>query len=226
MTRLTALLLDLDGTLLDTAPEMAEALNILHREVGIEPLPFNQVRPTVSHGSTGMLNLAFSGVAPTEFERLRTRFLDAYRAILGSNTQLFAGFDAVLDHVHRHSLAWGVVTNKPGWLTAPLLQMLDINPTNACIVSGDTVGARKPHPLPLLHAAGLIAKAPAHCLYVGDAERDIAAGRAAGMKTVVAAWGYLGDSDNPADWRADGVAATPLDLVSWLHPSHPPATTP
>ena len=95
MTRLTALLLDLDGTLLDTAPEMAEALNILHREVGIEPLPFNQVRPTVSHGSTGMLNLAFSGVAPTEFERLRARFLDAYRAILGSNTQLFAGFDAM-----------------------------------------------------------------------------------------------------------------------------------
>ena len=226
MTRLTALLLDLDGTLLDTAPEMAEALNTLHREVGIEPLPFDQVRPTVSHGSTGMLNLAFSGVAPPEFERLRARFLDVYRAILGSKTQLFAGFDAVLDHVRRHSLAWGVVTNKPGWLTNPLLAMLDINPTNACIVSGDTVGARKPHPLPLLHAAGLIAKAPAHCLYVGDAERDIAAGRAAGMTTVVARWGYLGDSDDPASWRADGVAAAPVDLVSWLHPRHPPVATP
>jgi len=226
MTRLTALLVDLDGTLLDTAPEMAEALNTLHREVGIAPLPFEQVRPTVSHGSTGMLNLAFSGVEPTEFERLRVRFLDAYRDILGSKSQLFAGFDAVLDHVRRHSLAWGVVTNKPGWLTGPLLQMLDINPTNACIVSGDTVGARKPHPLPLLHAAGLIAKAPAQCLYVGDAERDIAAGRAAGMKTVVAAWGYLGGSDDPASWHADGMAASPIDLVSWLHPSHPPVATP
>lgn len=218
MTRLTALLLDLDGTLLDTAPEMAEALNTLHREVGIEPLPFNQVRPTVSHGSTGMLNLAFSGVAPPEFERLRARFLDIYRAMLGSNTRLFDGFDAVLDHVHRHSLAWGVVTNKPGWLTDPLLQILKINPTNTCIVSGDTVGARKPHPLPLLHAAGLIARAPAHCLYVGDAERDIAAGRAAGMKTVVARWGYLGQNDDPASWHADGLAAEPVDLVSWLHP--------
>jgi phosphoglycolate phosphatase len=218
MTPLTALLLDLDGTLLDTAPEMAEALTTLHREMGIEPLPFSQVRPTVSHGSTGMLNLAFSSETPLEFERLRARFLDIYRAMLGSNTRLFDGFDAVLDHVHRHSLAWGVVTNKPGWLTDPLLQMLNINPTNACIVSGDTVGARKPHPLPLLHAAGLIAKAPAHCLYVGDAERDIAAGRAAGMKTVVARWGYLGQNDDPASWRADGLAAEPVDLVSWLHP--------
>jgi N-acetyl-D-muramate 6-phosphate phosphatase len=220
MTRLTALLLDLDGTLLDTAPEMAAALNALHREVGIEPLPFNQVRPTVSHGSTGMLNLAFGGVTPPEFERLRARFLDIYRSMLGSNTQLFDGFDTVLDHVRRHSLAWGVVTNKPGWLTDPLLQILDITPTNACIVSGDTVGARKPHPLPLLHAAGLLAKPPAHCLYVGDAERDIAAGRAAGMKTVVARWGYLGHNDDPASWHADGLAAEPADLVSWLHPGH------
>lgn len=222
MTRLTALLLDLDGTLLDTAPEMTAALNILHGEVGIEPLSFDQVRPTVSHGSTGMLNLAFSGVAPAEFERLRARFLDIYRAMLGSNTRLFAGFDAVLEHVQRHALAWGVVTNKPGWLTDPLLQILNIHPTNGCVVSGDTVGARKPHPLPLLHAAGLIAKSPAHCLYVGDAERDIAAGRAAGMKTVVARWGYLGDNDDPASWQADGQAAQPADLLSWLHPGQAP----
>ncbi|MEQ1581773.1 MAG: HAD-IA family hydrolase [Steroidobacteraceae bacterium] len=222
MTLPTALLLDLDGTLLDTAPEMAGALEALHREEGVEPLPFNQVRPTVSHGSTGMLNLAFSRVAPTEFERLRARFLDIYRTMLGSNTRLFAGFDAVLDHVYRHSLAWGVVTNKPGWLTDPLLQLLDINPTNGCIVSGDTVGARKPHPLPLLHAAGLIAKAPAHCLYVGDAERDIAAGRAAGMMTVVARWGYLGNTDDPSSWQADGIVAVPADLMSWLHPGPAP----
>jgi phosphoglycolate phosphatase len=222
MTRLSALLLDLDGTLLDTAPEMAEALSNLHREEGLEPLPFNQVRPTVSHGSTGMLNLAFSRVPPPEFERLRARFLDIYRAKLGSNTTLFAGFDAVLEHVHRHSLSWGVVTNKPGWLTDPLLQMLNINPTNGCIVSGDTVGARKPHPLPLLHAAGLISKAPANCLYVGDAERDIAAGRAAGMKSVVARWGYLGHNDDPGSWQADGMAAQPIDLLSWLHTGQAP----
>lgn len=218
MTRLTALLLDLDGTLLDTAPEMAEALNVLRREERLPPLPFEQIRPTVSHGSVGMVGLAFAGAAPAEFERLRLRFLDIYRTMLGSNTRLFAGFDHVLDHVHRHGLAWGVVTNKPGWLTDPLMQMLGIEATNGCIVSGDTVAQRKPHPLPLLHAAGLIAKAPAQCLYVGDAKRDIAAGRAAGMKTVVAGWGYLGDSDDPASWCADGIAAEPAALLPWLHP--------
>lgn len=218
MTRLTALLLDLDGTLLDTAPEMAAALNVLRREEKRDPLPFEQIRPTVSHGSVGMVGLAFAGAGPAEFERLRLRFLDIYRAMLGSNTRIFAGFDTVLEHVDRHGLAWGVVTNKPGWLTDPLMQMLGIEPTNNCIVSGDTVSERKPHPLPLLHAAGLIAKPPAQCLYVGDAERDIAAGRAAGMKTVVAGWGYLGSSDDPASWRADGFAADPAALLPWLQP--------
>lgn len=225
MTRLTALLLDLDGTLLDTAPEMAAALNILRDEEHLAPLPFHLIRPTVSHGSTGMLNLGFGGVTAMEFERLRVRFLDIYRAKLGSNTRLFDGFDAVLEHVSQNGLAWGVVTNKPGWLTDPLLQMMHITPTNACIVSGDTVGERKPHPLPLLHAAGLISREPAQCLYLGDAERDITAGRAAGMTTVVAGWGYLGSTDDPASWRADGLVAEPIGLVPWLHPNQPRVAT-
>lgn len=216
MKAVTALLLDLDGTLLDTAPEMAEALNILRGEEKLSPLPFDLIRPTVSHGSIRMVNLAFAGVTETEFERLRVRFLDIYRGMLGTNTRLFAGFDAVFDHVDRFGLAWGVVTNKPGWLTDPLLETLDLKPTNACIVSGDTVAERKPHPLPLLHAAGLIGRTPEECLYVGDAERDIKAGKAAGMRTVVAGWGYLGEQDVPDAWQADGFVQAPADLVSWL----------
>lgn len=213
---ISALLLDLDGTLLDTAPEMAEALNVLRREQRRDPLPFEQIRPTVSHGSMRMVSLAFGDAAPDEFERLRLRFLDIYRDMLGTNTRLFAGFEKVFAHLERHGLAWGVVTNKPGWLTEPLLHILGLEPTDACIVSGDTVAQRKPHPLPLLHAAKLIRRPPEHCVYVGDAERDIRAGNAAGMRTVVARWGYLGEHDEPATWAAHGMAETPADLLSWL----------
>ncbi len=218
MNQVSALLLDLDGTLLDTAPEMAEALNVLRDEESRAPLPFDVIRPTVSHGSIRMVNLAFGDATPDEFERLRVRFLDIYRAMLGNNTRLFAGFDAVFQHLEKHGLAWGVVTNKPAWLTDPLLERLDLRPTNGCVVSGDTVAERKPHPLPLLHAAGIIGKAPAQCLYVGDAERDIKAGKAAGMLTVVAEWGYLGQSDEPDQWQADGKVREPMELVSWLRP--------
>lgn len=216
MSAITALLLDLDGTLLDTAPEMADALNRLRSEERLEPLPFETIRPTVSHGSIRMVNLAFSDVTADEFERLRLRFLDIYRGILGTNTRLFSGFDRVFEHLRRHDMAWGVVTNKPGWLTEPLLHALGLQPTDACVVSGDTVGERKPHPLPLLHAAKLIRRAPEHCLYVGDAERDIQAGKAAGMRTVVAEWGYLGAADEPGKWAAEGLVKDPADLVHWL----------
>ncbi len=218
MSAITALLLDLDGTLLDTAPEMADALNQLRQEERLDALPFETIRPTVSHGSVRMVNLAFSNVTAEEFERLRLRFLDIYRGILGTNTRLFAGFDRVFDHLDRHDMAWGVVTNKPGWLAEPLLHALGLQPTNACVVSGDTVGERKPHPLPLLHAARLIGRAPEHCLYVGDAERDIQAGNAAGMRTVVAEWGYLGTGDEPGKWAAQGLVRDPADLVDWLPP--------
>lgn len=216
MSGIHALLLDLDGTLLDTAPEMAEALNRLLQEERLEPLPFDMIRPTVSHGSTGMMNLVFSNVIPAEFEKLRARFLAIYRGILGSNTRLFSGFDAVFRHIKEKDIAWGVVTNKPGWLTEPLLEILALQPAPDCVVSGDTTAERKPHPLPLLHAASLISKAPEHCLYVGDAYRDIQAGKAAGMHTVVAQWGYLGSHDEPDKWQAHGMVREPPDLIPWL----------
>jgi len=213
---LRALLLDLDGTLLDTAPEMASALNVLRIEEKRPPLPFDAIRPTVSHGSTGMVGLAFSDVSPEEFERLRQRFLAIYRERLGTDTHLFPGFDLVFDYLRERGFSWGVVTNKPAWLTDPLMHMLGIEPTNACIVSGDTVAERKPHPLPVLHAAKLLDVAPEHCLYVGDAERDIKAGNAAGMRTIVAEWGYLGSHDTPHLWNSHGSARQPIDLLGWF----------
>lgn len=216
MTPPRALLLDLDGTLLDTAPEMAAGLNILRAEQGREALPLATIRPTVSHGAARMISLAFPEANPEEHENLRLRFLEIYRGMIGTNTRLFEGFAEVFEVLEKARLAWGIVTNKPGWLTEPLLAALGLAPTHSCVVSGDTVAERKPHPLPMLHAAKLIQQPPESCLYVGDAERDIRAGRAAGMRTVVAGWGYLSDLDEPARWQADGYASHPRDLLSWL----------
>jgi phosphoglycolate phosphatase len=212
----TALLLDLDGTLLDTAPDMGGALNLLRAEAGREPLPLASIRPVVSHGAMRLVSLGFPEATGAEFERLRLRFLELYSQNLALGTELFPGIEPVLDELERRGLPWGVVTNKPGWLTDPLLAALGLDHRASCVVSGDTVAERKPHPLPLLHAAGLVGVAPAHCVYVGDAERDIQAGRAAGMTTVVAAYGYISAEDDPAGWQPTGIIAEPGELLEWV----------
>ena len=212
----TALLLDLDGTLLDTAPDMGGALNRLLVEANREPLPLASIRPVVSHGAIRLVSLGFPEASGADFERLRLRFLDLYSQNLADRTQLFAGIEPVLEELERLGLPWGVVTNKPGWLTDPLLAALDLDRRAGCVVSGDTVAERKPHPLPLLHAAAMIGVAPACCVYVGDAERDIQAGRAAGMTTVVAAYGYLSVDDDPAAWQPTGIVAEPIELLEWI----------
>lgn len=212
----TALLFDLDGTLLDTAPDMGGALNRLRVEEGREPLPMQTLRPVVSHGAARLVKVGFPDAVDAEFERLRLRFLAIYSQHLAEGTQPFPGLLALLDELERRTLPWGVVTNKPGWLTDPLLARLGLFDRAACIVSGDTTSERKPHPLPLLHAAELIGHRPAQCLYVGDAERDIQAGRAAGMRTIVAAYGYIADSDTPDAWDATGRIEHPSQLLEWL----------
>ena len=209
-------LFDLDGTLLDTAPDMAGALNELRIAEGLEPLPFDALRPHVSHGSVRLVSVGFGLDEGAEHERLRLRFLDIYRARLASATRPFDGIERVLGAIEAAGLAWGVVTNKPGWLTEPLLEELDLRGRCGCVVSGDTLPVRKPHPRPLLHAAETLGLAPAECTYVGDAERDVQAGRAAGMRTLVAGFGYLGADDRPAAWGADGILASPLELLDWL----------
>jgi len=216
MPRHEALLLDLDGTLLDTAPDMGGALNRLRAEHGREPLPDASIRPVVSHGAMRLVALGFPEAAGAEFERLRLRFLEIYAANLAIGTRLFPGFEGVLATLESRGLPWGIVTNKPGWLTDPLLEALDLGRRAACAVSGDTVSERKPHPLPLLHAARLLGVDAERCVYVGDAERDIQAGRAAGMTTVVAAYGYLSADDDPLRWDPHGIVHTPGELLAWV----------
>jgi phosphoglycolate phosphatase len=211
-----ALLLDLDGTLLDTAPDMGGALNRLRVEAGREPLPLASIRPVVSHGAMRLVGLGFPEATGAEFERLRLRFLDLYSQCLSEGTRLYPGMEPVLDELERLGLPWGIVTNKPGWLTDPLLAALGLHERAACVVSGDTLAERKPHPLPLLHAAAIVGVAPGHCIYVGDAERDIQAGRAAGMTTVVAAYGYISADDDPAGWQPTGIVAEPFELLDWI----------
>jgi 2-phosphoglycolate phosphatase len=214
--RARALLVDLDGTLLDTAPDMAAALNALRRAEQLAELPFAAIRPHVSHGAAALVRLSFAAASTAEFERLRLRFLDLYRACLADHTALFPGWDRVLGALAAGGVPWGIVTNKPGWLTTPLLAAMGLESRAGCVVSGDTLAERKPHPLPLLHAAGLLGVAPGECLYAGDAERDIIAGRAAGMCTVAVRFGYLAAGEDPAAWRPDGVVEWPQGLLDWL----------
>ncbi len=210
-------LFDLDGTLLDTAPDLAAALNRLRRERGQPELSPAAIRPTISHGSPGMLKLAF-GLESDDagYAELNQRFLESYREHIAVHTTLFPGMTEVLAHLETAGIPWGVVTNKPGWLTEPLLKALALWPRAACVVSGDTLVQRKPDPEPLWHACERVGVAPARALYVGDAERDVRAGNRAGLLTLVARFGYLSVEDRPEDWGAAGFLERPTDLLGWL----------
>jgi N-acetyl-D-muramate 6-phosphate phosphatase len=209
-------LFDLDGTLLDTALDMTEALNALRAQEGLEALANEAVRCQVSHGGHALVRLGFGTLPADEHEAMRKRLLDIYRQQLAKHTQLFEGGDEMLTELERRGLSWGIVTNKPGWLTDPLLVEVKLHTRARAVVSGDTLAERKPHPLPLLHAAAAMGVTPAECVYVGDAERDMQAAQAAGMYAVVAGYGYLGDEDRADTWFSHGWLDTPLELLDWL----------
>ncbi|NIR28815.1 MAG: HAD-IA family hydrolase [Gammaproteobacteria bacterium] len=212
-----AVFFDLDGTLADTAHDLAYALNEVRREEGEAPLPFETIRPVVSLGGRALLNLAFGvDAGDPGFEHLRARFLDTYRDNLANHTRLFPGMAEVLAYVEGRDLRWGIVTNKASWLTEPLLARLGLMPRAACVVSGDTTPNRKPHPDPLLLACERTRVPPARSVYVGDSRNDIRAGQEAGMRTVVALFGYIPRDENPADWGADVFIETPQALIDWL----------
>ncbi len=216
---LRGVLFDLDGTLLDTAPDMAGALDALRAEEGLPALPFERVRGHVSHGSLGLVRIGFgTELSQARTDALRQRFLEIYAARLCEGTRLFPGMDDVLDTLERLGIVWGIVTNKPGFLTDPLLQALNLFERSHCVVSGDTLPQRKPHPAPLLHAAQLCGLAVGDCLYIGDAERDIAAGQAAGMHTAIANWGYIDAADRPEAWGADIALERPVDTLRCFTP--------
>jgi len=209
-------LFDLDGTLLDTAHDMTNALNALRAEENLAPLPYEKVRCQVSHGANALVKLSFGELSPAEHEVMRQRLLDIYRRQLARHTVLFEGGDEMLRDLERRGLHWGIVTNKPGWLTDPLLIEVGLHTRARAVVSGDTLPHRKPHPLPLLHAAETMGIKPGECVYVGDAERDMQAAQAAGMFALVAGFGYLGEEDRADQWFSHGWLDTPLDLLDWL----------
>jgi 2-phosphoglycolate phosphatase len=213
---LRAVLFDLDGTLLDTAPDLIRVLNQVRVEQGRPELPYAVARTQVSHGSSGLIRLGFPDLAGDALEVLRLRLLDLYGEQLTVGTRLFDGCQQVIDTLAARGLAWGIVTNKPGFLTTPLLEKLGIDRLAGCVVSGDTLPQRKPHPAPLLLAASQLGIPATECLYVGDAERDVQASRAAGMPVLVARYGYLGPDDDIVAWAADGLIDSPLGIIDWL----------
>lgn len=201
---LQCVLFDLDGTLLDTSQDMAKALNQLLIERGRKPLPYEQIRPQVSHGARGLLKLGFN-LEPNDpaFTPFRDRYLSLYEQCMTEQTNLFAGLDQVLSYCEQHDLRWGVVTNKPGYLTRAVMEHLQLWQRAACVVAGDCLPQRKPDPAPMHHAATMAGVEPLACCYVGDAERDIEAGRRAGMRTICALWGFIDASEQPERWQAD-----------------------
>jgi N-acetyl-D-muramate 6-phosphate phosphatase len=216
MAALRAVLFDLDGTLLDTAPDMIGALNALRTEHRLAELPAARVRPAVSHGSSRLVQLGFPDAINEPFAALQRRFLELYADRLSLETRLFEGMDGVLEQLAARGLAVGIVTNKPARLTEALLGDLELRARFACVVSGDSLPERKPHPLPMRHAAGLAGAAPEECVYVGDAQRDVQAAHAAGMQALVATYGYLGEDEDWRIWGAEACIERPLDLIAWL----------
>jgi len=217
--RLSAVLFDLDGTLIDTAPDMVRVLAEMLEDHGAEPLPYETVRSWVSNGSLGLINLGFPDVDDQSRPELQAEYLQRYADSLCEASRLFPGVEHLLDTLEREARPWGIVTNKPTDLTLGLLDALNLRNRADAIVCGDTLPQRKPDPAPLLHAASEAGIVPAETIYVGDDLRDIDAGRAAGMLTIAAAWGYIVDNDSATLWQADMVADDGdhlADIVSQL----------
>lgn len=210
-------LFDLDGTLLDTAPDLVDALNAILLEQQRQPLGFEVIRGVVSHGGKALIRLGFAmDESHPDFDPLRRRLLAIYRDNLSNKTRPFPGMSELLGQLEHRGLNWGVVTNKPAWLTEPLLQTLGLFERAACVVSGDSLDESKPHPAPMLYACELAGSRPEQCVYVGDAQRDVEAGRNANMHTLVALFGYFTDGDRPREWQADGMITHPRELLDWL----------
>jgi phosphoglycolate phosphatase len=215
-----AVLFDLDGTLIDSAPDLGAAADQMRTDRGLAPLPLDRYRPMAGAGARGMLGVAF-GITPDapEFIALRDEFFLNYEARMLRNTQVFAGVAELVEALCARGLSWGVVTNKSVRFTDPLTRAIPLFGTARAIVSGDTTPYAKPHPEPLLEAARRLGVAPTSCIYVGDDERDMTAGRAAGMRTIAATYGYMGERAEVARWEADAAIASPLELLQLLEPS-------
>lgn len=216
------ILFDFDGTLADTAPDLAAAANQQRTRRGLEPLPYETLRPVASQGARGLLRVAL-GLKPgdDEYEPTRLQFLEDYAASSTVHSKLFPGIEALLADIRQRGLSWGIVTNKVTYLTLPIVEHLNLTRDSAVLVCGDTTAHAKPHPLPLQHAAREAGFATDRCVYVGDDLRDIQAAHAAGMPAVAAAYGYVGEDDDIISWEAETCANTPAELWSAIEPLLP-----
>jgi phosphoglycolate phosphatase len=208
-----AVLFDLDGTLLDSAPDMVATVNAMRAARGLPELPLDAIRPHVSRGARAMARAAFPGIDDDGVSALVPEFLATYERGLGLHGAPFDGIEPLLSAIEADGGRWGIVTNKPEYLARKLMPLLGWEQRSAVLVGGDTLPQRKPHPLPLQHAARMLGLAPADCVYVGDDERDMLAARAAGMASVVALWGYRLPEDVPARWGGDVMVETVAELL-------------
>jgi len=212
-----AVLFDLDGTFADTAPDLGYALNTLLTARGKASLPLENIRRVASSGARGLIGLGFDLVpGDPGYDTLAAEFLNLYEKRLCSDTRLFPGILELLQALEERSIAWGIVTNKAKRFTVPLMRLLELDRRAACVVCGDSTPYRKPHPQPLLTAAATIGVTPIGCIYLGDDERDMIAGRAAGMRVAVAEYGYLGTGNPPEEWAADIRVSHPIELLTSL----------
>ena len=212
-----AVLFDLDGTLADTAPDLARALNRVRSANGLAPMPLEITRPYTSSGARGLLKIGFDlDPGDERYDALRAQFLDFYAAEICVDTRLFDGMAELLDQLDQERIPWGVVTNKAERFTLPLLQHLRLGERAACVVGGDTSARLKPHPDSLLHAAAALQLPASACVYVGDDLRDVQAARAAGMRVLAAKYGYLGDGGTIESWQADAIIEHPRQVLDYL----------
>jgi N-acetyl-D-muramate 6-phosphate phosphatase len=218
--RARLVLFDLDGTVADTAPDLAATVNAMRRARGVDELPYADLRPLASHGARGLLGRAFGAVpGDASYDALRDEFFARYESALCVHSRLFDGIDPLLRALEQDGRRWGIVTNKIARFTDPLVRALDLHRRAACVVSGDTTAHAKPHPAPLLHAAATAGLPATEAVYVGDDLRDISAGRAAGMATIAVRYGYLGEATPIEHWGADHIADTPAALQGMLVPA-------
>jgi phosphoglycolate phosphatase len=205
-------LFDLDGTLVDSAPDLLEAVNRVLADANAPPLDLAELRPVVSKGARAMLALAFPQLDAEQREHLVQPMLDHYASAIAVHTRPFDGIESLLGRIERAGMRWGIITNKPEALAREVVHAMGWSERSAVLIGGDTLPTRKPSPAQLLHACELLDMTPDHCVYVGDDERDIQAAHAAGMPSVAALWGYREAHENPEDWRADRNIAHPLEL--------------
>lgn len=214
---ITHVLFDLDGTLIDTAPDLLYALNLLRDEQGYPPVEYSKIRPVVSLGGAAMICTAFDiGTDNAAFTGLRDRFLQIYGENIYRMSRLFDGMEDVLSAFNKQNIGWGIVTNKPGWLTKPLLEAMNLHKLTECVVSGDTLAYAKPRPEPLFHACKILNCLPESTIYIGDAQRDIEAGIRAGMPTMIAKYGYIEDGAILDEWGAHTMIEKPHEILTQL----------